>query len=615
MNENSKRNYKLLISIIVTILVLGGATYAAWNFLSEKTNMVVSVDGDQINFNAGVDITIDGIVPVYNKEDSVVKEIEVYNKNGKYKSGIDIFLDLTSWPTELSHQSFRWALYKNDKYLSSGNFRNYRQGSTVRLTNNTQKLNLQENKDTYKVYLWIDGYQENNPNMSGKSFTVSLYGRVSFYDMEDKEYAEEVEPNAPELAEGMIPIKYDFRTDNWVKADTSNTNNDWYNYEEQYWANAVMVTSETRDRYMNASVDTPVLEDDILAYYVWIPRYKYLLFNVESSEVNPQEIQIEFQKTTDTIEEGTHNNEWLTHPAFWWDNNSDGVRDSGEELSGIWVGKFETGGTQNNPLVKPNIPSYTGANIYNLFYANKSIESNQYLTNNGTTQIDAHMMKNIEWGVVAYLSHSKYGINSEICINNSSSMITGRSGGNVGGSVNSLKVQYPSFSTSNNQYLGNGYYTYNDLAIDFDGNYGLDRDVGMGTCASTTGNISGIYDMSGGAIEYMMSVMKTQSGGIIYNNYSGFNDNNMVPSKYYILYDYGTGTSDFGRRILGDATGETRGWYSDSLEFPFTNYTWSARGGTYSGGAKSGIFNFVSYLGWNGRGDVDRASRSFIVLP
>ena len=612
MNENNKRNYKLLISIIVTILVLGGATYAAWNFLSEKTNMVVSVDGDQINFNAGVDITIDGIVPVYNKEDSVVKEIEVYNKNGKYKSGIDIFLDLTSWPTELSHQSFRWALYKNDKYLSSGNFRNYRQGSTVRLTNNTQKLNLQENKDIYKVYLWIDGYQENNPNMSGKSFTVSLYGRVSFYDMEDKEYAEEVKPNSPELAEGMIPIKYDFRTDNWVKADTTNNNNDWYNYEEQYWANAVMVTSETRDRYMNASVDTPVLEDDILAYYVWIPRYKYLLFNVESAEINPQEIQIEFQKTTDTIEEGTHNNEWLTHPAFWWDNNSDGVRDSGEELSGIWVGKFETGGTQNNPLVKPNITSLRNMNVYILFNTNKNLGTSAYLTSTGITQADVHMMKNTEWGLVAYISHSKYGINSEICINNGSGYMTGRSGGNVGGSVKSLKVQYPNFSTSNNQYNGNGYYTYNDLAIDYDGNYGLDKDVGMGTCASTTGNISGIYDMSGGAWEYMMGAMETSDGnGIFYQN-SGFNVNNMPASKYYNLYEYDASSSSYSRRKLGDSTGETKDWYSNTVPFINSSNGWFRRGGCYVNGISAGILSFGND---NGNGSQYNASRSVLVLP
>ena len=46
---------------------------------------------------------------------------------------------------------------------------------------------------------------------------------------------------------------------------------------------------------------------------------------------------------------------------------------------------------------------------------------------NYNRNLDSHMMKNTEWGVVAYLSHSKYGINSEININNNSNYITGYS--------------------------------------------------------------------------------------------------------------------------------------------------------------------------------------------
>ena len=56
--------------------------------------------------------------------------------------------------------------------------------------------------------------------------------------------------------------------------------NTWYNYESGLWANAVLVTSTNRSTYQNASVGTPIAESDILAYYVWIPRFKYRVWNI-----------------------------------------------------------------------------------------------------------------------------------------------------------------------------------------------------------------------------------------------------------------------------------------------------------------------------------------------
>lgn len=557
---------KIIISIVCTILLIGGTTYALWNFLTEKTNVTMVIDGDQISFNAGSDITIENILPVYSMNDGVTKDIEIYKENGNYTAGINLYLNLKTWPSALSSASFRWALYKNGSYLSSGTFAGTKQGNNIKLTSNTQNINLEADKDTYKLYMWIDAYQESNINMMNQTFTVSLYGQVTFYDT-DNPIASETIPNAPELADGMIPIKYNYVIDEWVKADSSNTNNDWYDYYNKMWANAVMVTSDTRDTYMNASVGTTINEDDILAYYVWIPRYRYVLFNTGFESVSTREIQIEFEKTTDTISSGTQNGEYLSHPAFWWDNNSDGVRDAAEELAGFWVGKFETSGTTSNPRIKPNMNTVVSQNIYNLFNMNKKFQSTNYLTETGSSNLDAHMMKNMEWGAVAYLSHSKYGKNAEISINNNSGFITGRQGN----------------------------YTYNDFIIS-DGNITLNKEAGTGVLASTTGNIYGIYDMSGGANEYVMGVEKTSDGTIQYQS-SGFNASNMVESKYYDLYEYGTNTSDYSRSKLGDATGETRNWHGDYQNFISSSGGWFLRGGAYNSGSIAGAFYFISTYG------------------
>lgn len=89
--------------------------------------------------------------------------------------------------------------------------------------------------------------------------------------------------------------------------------------------------------------------------------------------------------------------------------------------------------------------------------------------------------------------------------------------------------------------------------------------------ASTTVNISGIYDKSGGAWEYVMGVMLDESGkplsGRNVSNHSGFTGgygNGESPSlwypwpeeMYYDKYAYGTNYFEYTRGHFGDATSE-----------------------------------------------------------
>jgi hypothetical protein len=81
----------------------------------------------------------------------------------------------------------------------------------------------------------------------------------------------------PVLDAGMIPVTID--DDGTVKkADLTTA---WYDYTNKKWANVVVVTSTSRSTYQSAAANTPITASDILAYYVWIPRYSYKLFNAE----------------------------------------------------------------------------------------------------------------------------------------------------------------------------------------------------------------------------------------------------------------------------------------------------------------------------------------------
>ena len=218
-------------------------------------------------------------------------------------------------------------------------------------------------------------------------------GYMSYYCLTDKQKLVEdpTGANRPVLADGMIPITYD--GSKWVKADEYGAYNNWYDYDNQKWANAVMVTSSKRDTYMNADVGTTIPENDILAYFVWIPRYKYKLFNATyKSGTSPQVIDVVFENGTSTTGTKQSNGNWYTHPAFTFGNT---------ELKGMWIGKFETTGSTTTPTVKPGITSLRSITISNMYNTSKLFRSTNYLTTNGANESDFHMMKNIEWGAVA----------------------------------------------------------------------------------------------------------------------------------------------------------------------------------------------------------------------
>ena len=376
--------------------------------------------------------------------------------------------------------------------------------------------------------------------------------------------------NRPVLVEGMIPITYDGT--NWVKADKYGAYNEWYDYGNQKWANAVMVTSTKRETYMNANAGTAIPENDILAYFVWIPRYKYKLFNATyASGTSPSLIDVVFENGTSTTGNVTctyasngaetcqnkSNGNWYTHPAFTMINASGNKT----EYKGIWVGKFETTGSTTTPTIKPSLVPITRQNISAMYSSALSFSSVNYITSHSINKTDSHVIKNIEWGAVAYLKQSNYGLGLiNIGVNNyyDSVFKTG-----CGASAGTSQVK-----TCN---------VYN---------------TAKGMLASTTGNITGVYDMSGGAEDYVMGNYNKTAGS------SGLTVSG-VPVEHIDIY---SGTS-VSASHLGDATGETAGWYDDIYTSLNSSTPWFARGNRANNMAfdTAGIFAYSSRDGGGGQ--------------
>ncbi len=373
----------------------------------------------------------------------------------------------------------------------------------------------------------------------------------------------------PVLTNGLIPISLT----NDGKVIYADQYNKWYDYSTKRWANAVLLVDGKDSLYDEGDV---IKEEDIESYFVWIPRYRYKLWNADqASEVIQEEptsnssavhsIEIAFESKNTEPSMGTQNDEWLTHPAF-----------TSFDVNGIWVGKFETGlsgekSTSNfiydvdKLIIKPNVASWrylSAGNAVQVGY-------------NYKTELDSHMMKNTEWGAVAYLTHSIYGINGEVNVNNNSSYLTGYSAIDSSTTVAGTDVSVTQ--------------PYN---------------TEIGYKASTTGNITGIYDMSGGAGERV-------AGYRVDGSALGLKDM-FKNSKYLDSYsdDYDPSIIAYSHMILGDATGEMgefyqyfntknrvraiyNSWYDDAALFVSNeNSNWFIRGGYNNYGIRAGIFAF-----------------------
>ena len=569
--SKKKRNLIIAISLSLIIMIIG-TTYAYFSWQSTNNPLVdITVeDIADVIIKGGNDINITNIGPVLDYNDGEITEFYIKKK---IENNLDLTINIipTLLPDNLKEESFKLKLLSsNDNItyneISEINFKDKEQDNIYRLS----IIDLNQNITYYKIIFYIDGNMYNPNTMKSNNFKAKIDVSV-----DRNFYIDSSNANAPVLADGMIPVMYDNDTKNWVKADYYNKDSKYagYDYENKQWANAVMVTSAKRETYMNADTGIIVPENDILAYYVWIPRYKYKLFNATyASGKASQLIEVTFENGTSTTGTVTCtyasngaetcqnkvNGNWYTHPAFTMINASGNKT----ELKGIWVGKFETTGSTSTPTIKPGIEAIKEdviTDIAEMYSASKLIRSTDYLTINGANKSDSHMMKNIEWGAVAYLKQSNYGIGL-----NDVSICYGQTTINYDNNNNFINSMiYFSYTGGN---TGTTYKSY--------------------TSQATTGNIYGIYDMSGGVNEYVMGNYNQTVGN------SGLTISE-VPAEHIDIYSY----SGANYVHLGDATGETAGWYNDASGFVNSSYPWFTRGGYYDSNKEAGIFNSVAKSG------------------
>ena len=335
-------------------------------------------------------------------------------------------------------------------------------------------------------------------------------------------------PVAPKLG-NMIPIKYDGTK--WVYADKTKK---WYDYANKEWANAVVLSSG-----VTKTIGDTISESEIDLWFVWVPRYEYKLPEESIGKGGtPKAIDIKFitsSKTTPTVG-------YSFHPGFAWDSNwSDGIS---EWKDGIWIGKFEStapstvSNTEQTIKIKPNTTSWRGSKIVNMYNSSVNLKTDYSLIG-----LDSHMTRYTEHTSVTYLTNSIYGRCSdynactEITSNPSSSYLTG--GGDYKINVNQ----------------------------------------------STTGNVNGVYDLSGGAYDYVMGYLR---GYICSAGFSTAPTDNKYVDIFQTNGTYGlTGITHINGQTsmngvykeLVDGPTSSYMWYSDYTRSLVTDFPWYMMGG------------------------------------
>ena len=463
--------------------------------------------------------------------------------------------------------------------------------------------------------------------------------------------------NKPKLMTGMTAIKFidpigDEKANEGSIVKTTDTDTAWYDYDAKKWANA-----QTQDGSMwvwiprfaykvNSSTqtfDVVFLEGTTDYYYE----------NGERKEAKRQKTENETIDTTTG---------YTVHPAFTNEssiNYANGGWD--KELTGIWVSKFEAGyaSGNNSATVAESSVKYTQASVvalegwttarnyfdgeywekngdsyqfkngvapsikypifqgltYSMNYINQNDAFNvsKKLTENGniyglsSNSTDSHLIKNSEWGAVAYLSQSKYGLNgANIYINNvnlnntiqSVYAVTGCAGATENASAVATTI------TELNNRTTSGVYVWTQKS---------------GTKASTTGTIYGIYDMSGGTWERTAGLVNNGNENLTKYGQSLMNAlNNGKSSKYVTVYPHDSSVDKNGTniniasaanwrtntKIYGDGIRETStagiekaSWYGDYSYFSAVDNPFSIRGGAYWDTDGAGLLFFYRVTG------------------
>lgn len=465
MDKSFKNKNLLVIVFEIVVIILGiiGITYATTQIINNRTVTNLTVGEYTVEYIGDKNVTVNNLEPIddnlvnINTKDKVIRlEFSLRGAVSNKKDDLiyDVMIKNLKVDCAFLNKYTKWVLYKNGNKLSTGSldpaFDGDALGDTMRLTNIQEDLPSHNDKyDKYVVIFWISESCDDisscelidQSNIVDKSVSMEVFIAVN---SGEKKAFERV-PNYDNSCANR-PRLYNnmipvtYKDGNFVLASSSNSDKNYLWYDYNKQQWANALVVKDKSKYRN--VGDKIDSSSILGYYVWIPRYSYKLWNATGDGSDSYKA---YDEGIDIKFEGGLNNVSGT------ENNTYITHPAfGNDSYGFWISKYEISKNGDNYLSVPNAEAYVEASLENYQKIFNNLGSTYKLGDNAVTE----MVTNLQWGAVLYLSHSKYGV----CFGDGCSSI---------GINDSYKAGYNRQDT-------------------------------------TTRNVYGVYDMAGGAAEYVM---------------------------------------------------------------------------------------------------------------
>ena len=234
MEDKKKKVTVIVMGILIVIILLLALTYAYFSTQLNGTDQIVKVGELELVLDETSEgISLDNAVGISDSKGMSLdgSTFELIN-NGEKSVDYTIYLDdntISDTDTRIDDKYLKYNLNKNG--TDSGATLITKTGTNPNRVLDSGTIEGGET-NKYNLKLWIT--DEVDGNYSGQVFSGKLRVEVG----QSTSVA-----NAPEMDSNMIAVKYE--NNSWVKADKSNVNNDWYNYDELKWGNVVTVSSGT----------------------------------------------------------------------------------------------------------------------------------------------------------------------------------------------------------------------------------------------------------------------------------------------------------------------------------------------------------------------------------
>lgn len=332
----------------------------------------------------------------------------------------------------------------------------------------------------------------------------------------------------------------------------------------------------------------------------------------------------------------------VIHGCVWVSSMESQSGSSGYDTARNWLdGMYGTTQTKiKYPVFMPVTYGMNYISVNSAYKISKALTETGNIYGLSSSDSDTHLMKNSEWGAVAYLAQSKYGLDGEEIKVNNANLNCGYTSGKHPRTVTQGQTEQPysvftvTGCTSNETDRGEVVTNINKLNS-LSGNTGTVKDNAPvyvwnqknGEGASTTRTMYGVYDLSGGSWESMASYISNGKGlvfakALLDENHVVYTSNTVQTNtgnstKYVTMYPYSDPGTDgnvassanfaSNTSIFGDAIRETTdskagtnetgfdasAWNGDSSLYPSLSSNVFRRGGIRHSGILAGLYSYT----------------------